>query len=108
MGMWVQAHNFTFSFFIFVVHNIIVSADSYFYPFLQQKTGSTVGGFNLRSIQIESYFYSSLLGIYERKAYFFIGEYVHRYIDEELSLIDIFNDFFLRIIVEGEVDFGLG
>jgi len=91
-----------------VVHNIIVSADSHFYPLLHQKTGDTVGRLNLRSVQIDPYLYPSFLGIYEREGYFFIGEYIHSYIDEGLSLVDIFDDFFLRIVVKGEVDFGFG
>jgi hypothetical protein len=48
------------------------------------------------------------MGIYEREGYFFIGEYVHRYINEGFGLIDIFDDSFLRVIVKGEVDFGFG
>jgi hypothetical protein len=92
----------------FVVHNIIVSADSYFYPLLHQKTGDAVGRSNLGSVQIDPYLYPSFLGIYKRKGNFFIGEGVHCYIDEGLSLVYIFNDFFLRIVREGEVDFGFG
>jgi len=90
------------------VHNIIISADPYFYPLLHQKTGDTVGRFNLRSIQINPYFHSSFLGIDEREEYIFIGKGVHGYIDEGFGLVDIFNDGFLGIVREGEVDFGFG
>ena len=33
---------------------------------------------------------------------------IYRYIDKGLGLIDIFNNFFWRIIVKGEVNFGFG
>jgi len=90
------------------VHNIIVSADSYFYPLLHQETGLAVLVINLVLIQIDSYFYTSLLGFCEREGYFLIGEYVHSYIDDGFGLIDIFNDGFLRVVRKGEVDFGFG
>jgi len=90
------------------MHNIIVSADPYFYPLLHQKTGDAVGRCNLRSIQIDPYFYPLFLSIDEREEYFFIGKGVHCYIDEGFGLVDIFNDGLLGIIREGEVDFGFG
>jgi len=48
------------------------------------------------------------LGIYEREGYFSISEYVHRYVNEGLGLINILNNGFLGIVREGEVDFGFG
>ncbi len=73
----------------FIVHNIIVGADPYLHPLLHQKTRDAVGGFNLRSIQIDSYLYSFILGIYKGGGYFFISKDIHSYIDEGLGLVDI-------------------
>ncbi len=90
------------------MHNIIVRTDSCFDSPLHQETGLAVLVFNLVFIQIELYLYTPLLGFYEGKGDFSIGKYIHGYIDGGLGLIDIFNDFFLRIVREGEVDFGFG
>jgi len=90
------------------MHNIVVSADPCFNSLLHQETGLAVLVINLVLIQIEPYFYTSLAGLYKRKGNFSIGKYIHGYIDEGFGLIDIFNDFFLWIVVEGKVDFGFG
>ncbi|GAG71135.1 unnamed protein product, partial [marine sediment metagenome] len=44
----------------------------------------------------------------EREGDFSIGKDVHGYINEGFSLINISDDFFLEVIVKGEVDFGFG
>jgi len=48
------------------------------------------------------------LDIYEREGYSLIGKYVHSYIDEDLSLVNLFNNGFLGIVREGEENFGFG
>ena len=53
---------------------------------------------NLVFIQIEPYLYTSLLGFYERKGDFSIGKDIHGYVNKGFGLIDIFDDFFLRIV----------
>jgi len=90
------------------MHNIVVSADSCFDPLLYQEAGLAVLVINLVFIQIEPYLYPSLAGFYKREGDFFVGEDIHGYINEGFSLVYIFDDFFLRIVGEGEVDFGFG
>jgi len=63
---------------------------------------------NLVLIQIEPYLYTSLAGFYEGKGNFSIGKDVHGYVDGSLGLVDVFNNGFLGIVREGEVDFGFG
>jgi len=92
----------------FVMHNIVVGADSGFNPLLHQETGLAVFVINLVLIQIDSYLDTSLAGFCKREGDFSIGKYIHGNIDEGLGLIDIFNDFFLGIVREREVDFGFG
>jgi len=46
------------------------------------------------------------LGFYEGERNFLIGKDIHSYINEGLRLVDVFNDSFLWIVIEGEVDFG--
>jgi len=81
------------------VHNIIVSADSYFDSLLHQEAGLAVFVINLVLVQIEPYLYTPLASFYKRKGNFFIGKDIHGYINKGFGLIDIFDDLFLRIIV---------
>jgi len=48
------------------------------------------------------------VGFYEGKGDFFVGKDIHSYINEGFGLVDIFNNGFLGIVREGEVDFGFG
>ena len=92
----------------FVMHIVIVGADSGVNSPLHQKSGLAVFVINLVFIQIEPYLYPSLAGFYKGKGNFFIGKDIHSYVNEGFGLIDIFNDFFLGIVVKGKVDFGFG
>jgi len=83
----------------FIMHNIIVRADSCFDSLLHQEAGLAVLVFNLVFIQIEPYLYTSLLGFYEGKGDFSVGKDVHGYVDGGLGPVDIFDDFFLGIVV---------
>jgi hypothetical protein len=90
------------------MHNIIVGTDSCFDSLLHQETGLAVFVINLVFIQIEPYLYTSLVSFYKREGNFSIGKDIHGYINKGFGLIDIFDDGFLGIVREGEVDFGFG
>ncbi|GAG78778.1 unnamed protein product [marine sediment metagenome] len=48
------------------------------------------------------------MGFYKKEGNFSVGKDVHGYVNRGFGLIDIFDDFLLRIVREGEVDFGFG